>query len=145
MWLQKEIRLPAQSRGFHLMSHEILRALPELRQIDLGLLHLFIQHTSASLSINENADPSVRVDLESHFNQMVPENTAYYQHTDEGSDDMPAHIKSCLLGNSLTIPITDGALNMGLWQGIYLCEHRNHASSRRLIATIQGQSSSTAP
>ena len=138
MWVQHEIKLPARHRGFHLITSEILDALMEINTIQTGILHLFIKHTSASLSINENADPSVRQDLESHFNKFVPEGAPYYQHTDEGDDDMPAHIKNCILGSSLTIPISNGTLNMGIWQGIYLCEHRNHASGRQLVATIQG-------
>ncbi len=138
MWLQQEFKLTAQKRGFHLITREVISHLPELSSIEIGLLHLFIKHTSASLTINENADPSVRGDLERHFNHFVPENANYYQHTDEGSDDMPAHIKNCILGNSLSIPISNGALNMGIWQGIYLCEHRDLASSRHLVATIQG-------
>jgi len=139
MWSQHEIHLSAMKRGFHLVTGEIVRALPEISTIEVGILHLFIKHTSASLAINENADPSVRVDLESHFNQFVPERAPYYRHTDEGDDDMPAHIKSCILGASITLPITDGTINTGIWQGIYLCEHRNHASGRNLLATIQGQ------
>ncbi|MCX7085974.1 MAG: secondary thiamine-phosphate synthase enzyme YjbQ [Methylococcales bacterium] len=139
MWTQKEFNLPAKPRGFHLITDEIIKALPELKQIDCGLLHLFIQHTSASLTINENADPTVRLDLESHFNIFVPEKAPYYRHDYEGDDDMPAHIKSCLLGNSVTLPITKGTLNMGIWQGIYLCEHRNRGGSRRFVATIQGE------
>ena len=139
MWTQKEFNLPAKPRGFHLITDEIIKALPELKQIDCGLLHLFIQHTSASLTINENADPTVRLDLESHFNIFVPEKAPYYRHAYEGDDDMPAHIKSCLLGNSVTLPITKGTLNMGIWQGIYLCEHRNRGGSRRFVATIQGE------
>lgn len=139
MWIQKEIRLKAQSRGFHLITEEILRQLPELTTLQVGLMHVFIRHTSASLTINEDADPTVRQDFESHFNQMVPENMPYYKHDYEGSDDMPAHLKASILGSSLSIPVTDGRLNMGTWQGIYLCEHRNHASGRTLIITIQGQ------
>ena len=139
MWLQKDFKLPSKKRGFHLITHEITNILTDLSAIEIGQLHLFIKHTSASLSINENADPDVRKDLESHFNHFVPENAPYYLHTLEGSDDMPAHIKNCLLGNSLIIPITNGNLNMGIWQGIYLCEHRDHASNRSIIATIQGQ------
>ena len=139
MCTQKEFNLPAKPRGFHLITDEIIKALPELKQIDCGLLHLFIQHTSASLTINENADPTVRLDLESHFNIFVPEKAPYYRHDYEGDDDMPAHIKSCLLGNSVTLPITKGTLNMGIWQGIYLCEHRNRGGSRRFVATIQGE------
>ncbi|MCW9047069.1 MAG: secondary thiamine-phosphate synthase enzyme YjbQ [Gammaproteobacteria bacterium] len=139
MWAQYEFRLSAKKRGFHLVTNEILLQLPALKTLEIGLLHLFIQHTSASLAINENADPSVRHDLESHFNHFVPEGAVYYQHTDEGNDDMPAHIKSCILGSSLSIPISNGSINMGIWQGIYLCEHRNHAAGRNLIATVQGQ------
>ena len=139
MWLQEEFKLRVQKRGFHLITNEVTISLPDLRNIEMGQLHLFIKHTSASLTINENADPDVRKDLESHFNHFVPENAPYYRHVLEGSDDMPAHIKNCILGNSLNIPISNGALNMGIWQGIYLCEHRNHATSRTLIATLQGQ------
>jgi len=139
MWLQYEFKLPAYRRGFHLITREILDNLTNLNKIDIGQLHLFIKHTSASLSINENADPDVRRDLESHFNQFVPENAPYYLHTLEGSDDMPAHIKNCILGTSLIIPITKGELNMGTWQGIYLCEHRDHASGRTILATIHGE------
>ena len=140
MWIQKEFNLPAKQRGFHLITDEVIKALPELKQIECGLLHLFIQHTSASLTINENADPTVRQDLESHFNIFVPEKAPYYRHDYEGDDDMPAHIKSSLLGCSVTIPITKGRLNLGVWQGIYLCEHRNRGGSRHLVATMQGQS-----
>lgn len=139
MWLQKTLTLSAKSRGFHLVTDEVMRQLPELKRIDIGLLHLFIQHTSASLSINENADPTVRQDLESHFNRMVPEAAPYYRHDYEGDDDMPAHIKNCLLGSSLTLPVTAGRLNLGVWQGIYLCEHRNSGGGRRLLATLQGE------
>ena len=140
MWLQKEIRLKEKRRGFHLVSGEILAQLPELSRINIGLAHIFIQHTSASLTINENADPTVRSDFEAVFNRLVPENQPYYQHTLKGSDDLPAHIKSSLLGPSLTIPVTDGAFNLGTWQGIYLCEHRNNGGSRRLVVTLQGES-----
>ena len=139
MWAQYEFRLTARQRGFHLVTNDVISQLSALKSLEIGFLHLFIQHTSASLAINENADPSVRQDLESHFNRFVPERADYYQHTDEGDDDMPAHIKSCILGSSLNIPISNGSLNMGIWQGIYLCEHRNHASGRNLIATLQGQ------
>lgn len=139
MWLQKAFSLSAKPRGFHLVTDEVVRHLPELKNIEVGLLHLFIQHTSASLSLNENADPTVRQDLESHFNRMVPERAPYYRHDYEGDDDMPAHIKNCLLGSSLTLPITGGRLNLGVWQGIYLCEHRNHGGSRRLVVTLQGE------
>ncbi|MGR8978859.1 MAG: secondary thiamine-phosphate synthase enzyme YjbQ [Gammaproteobacteria bacterium] len=139
MWFQKEFLLPARNRGFHLITAEVVTALPELQSIQCGLLHLFIKHTSASLTINENADPTVRQDLESHFNEFVPERAPYYRHDYEGDDDMPAHIKNCLLGSSVTIPVTNGALNLGVWQGIYLCEHRNHGGKRRLLATIHGE------
>ncbi|PCI80959.1 MAG: hypothetical protein COB20_02370 [SAR86 cluster bacterium] len=139
MWLQKSIKLRAKPRGFHLVSDEILEALPELITINVGLLHLFLQHTSASLSINENADGSVRRDMESHFNKLAPEDTPYFEHTYEGSDDMPAHIKSGLLGCEISLPIARGSLQLGTWQGIYLGEHRNSASSRTLIATLAGE------
>lgn len=139
MWLQSEFSLAPHSRGFHLITREVLEALPELHRVKRGLLHLLLQHTSASLSINENADPSVRGDLERHFNRFVPERAPYYEHDYEGDDDMPAHIKSSILGVSLTLPITNGELNLGTWQGVYLCEHRNHAGSRRLVATVHGE------
>ena len=139
MWLQKSIKLRAKPRGFHLVSDEILQALPELSTINIGLLHLFLQHTSASLSINENTDSSVRRDMESHFNQLAPENAPYFEHTFEGPDDMPAHIKSSLLGCEISLPIGQGRLQLGTWQGIYLGEHRNSASVRTLIATLQGK------
>lgn len=139
MWQQKQISLKTKVRGFHLVTDEIVSQLAEITSIKIGLLHLFIQHTSASLTINENADLTVRQDLESHFNQFVPENAPYYRHDYEGSDDMPAHIKSSILGSSVSIPISDGRLNLGIWQGIYLCEHRNRAGSRKLVATIQGE------
>ena len=138
MWLQKEIQLRAKSRGFHLVTDEILAQFPELREVKVGVLHVFIQHTSASLTVNENADPSVRKDFESYFNLTVKEDEPYYTHTLEGSDDLPAHIKSSLLGSSVTLPVSDGRLNVGTWQGIYLCEHRNHGGSRRLVLTLQG-------
>ncbi len=139
MWQQTEFQLPPKRRGFHLMTREVIEALPPLNEIRCGLLHLFIQHTSASLTINENADPTVRGDLERHFNEFVPERAPYYEHDYEGDDDMPAHIKCTTIGSSLTIPITKGQLNLGTWQGIYLCEHRNHAGSRTLVATVQGE------
>jgi secondary thiamine-phosphate synthase enzyme len=122
-----------------LITNEIVNLFPELRNIKAGLLHVFILHTSASLTVNENADPTVRLDFETHFNKMIPENMSYYQHDYEGSDDMPAHIKSSLLGSSVTVPVTNGRLNVGTWQGIYLCEHRNHGGSRKLILTTYGQ------
>lgn len=139
MWIQKEISLKARSRGFHLVTSEIAAQIPELKEVKTGLAHIFIQHTSASLTLNENADPDVRVDMESHFNKLAPENAPYYVHTLEGSDDMPAHIKSSLLGASVTIPITNGRLNLGTWQGIYLCEHRNYGGSRKIVITIMGE------
>lgn len=139
MWLQRNLTLPAMPRGCHLMTNEVLSGLPELADLQVGLLHLFIQHTSASLTINENADPDVRGDLERHLNVMVPENAPYYEHTLEGPDDMPAHIKSVLIGPSLSLPISNGRLALGTWQGIYLCEHRDHGGARRVVATIQGE------
>lgn len=139
MWLQRNITLRQKPRGFHLVTEEILANIPELTNIQIGLLHLFIKHTSASLTINENADPTVRSDFESHLNVMIPENAPYYQHTYEGSDDMPAHIKASILGNSVSLPITQGALNLGTWQGVYLGEHRDYGGSRTIVATVQGQ------
>ena len=139
MWIQKTITLAPQKRGFHIITNEIIKYIPEINKINIGLLHLFIKHTSASLSINENADETVRMDFESHLNQLVPENKSYYKHTFEGPDDMPAHIKSSLLGSSITVPIKDGTLGLGTWQGLYLCEHRNHSEARHLVATIQGK------
>ncbi|HEY9135850.1 MAG TPA: secondary thiamine-phosphate synthase enzyme YjbQ [Pseudomonadales bacterium] len=139
MWLQKEFRLKAFPRGFHLVTNEILLQVPELKNFKMGIMNILIKHTSASLSINENADPTVRQDFENFFTRTVPENQAYYLHQDEGPDDLPAHIKSSLLGASLTMPITDGRLNLGTWQGIYLCEHRNHGGRRSLVVTIQGE------
>ncbi|MEJ6497787.1 secondary thiamine-phosphate synthase enzyme YjbQ [Pseudoalteromonas lipolytica] len=138
-WQQKTIQLKPRSRGFHIIDDELLRQLPEITQYKVGLLHLFIQHTSASLTINENADPTVRMDMESHFNHFVPERQSYYRHDYEGDDDMPAHIKSSTLGTELTIPINQGRLMLGTWQGIYLGEHRDHGGVRRIVATIQGQ------
>nr|WP_270049656.1 secondary thiamine-phosphate synthase enzyme YjbQ [Thalassolituus pacificus] len=138
IWLQQEIQLSAKARGFHLITGEILRQLPQLKQIQSGLAHIFIQHTSASLTVNENADPTVRSDFEAVFNRLVPEGEPYYRHTLEGDDDLPAHIKASLLGPSVTLPVTDGAFNLGTWQGIYLCEHRDHGGSRRLLVTLQG-------
>ncbi|GAA6172534.1 secondary thiamine-phosphate synthase enzyme YjbQ [Colwellia sp. KU-HH00111] len=139
MWQQREVTLSAKQRGFHLITDELLQQLTSLGKIKCGILHLFIKHSSASLTINENADPTVRSDMEKHFNIIAPERAPYYQHTYEGDDDMPAHIKSSLLGSSLSIPITKGRLNLGIWQGIYLGEHRDHASSRTIVATIHGE------
>jgi len=141
MWIQKEIQLPEYRRGFHLITDKLLREIPELKQTKVGLLNILIKHTSASLTINENADPTVRKDFESFFNRLVPENEPYYLHNDEGSDDLPAHLKSSLLGASLNIPVTQGRLNLGIWQGIYLCEHRNHGGARSLVLTLQGETS----
>lgn len=135
---QNEIRIRPFPRGYHLITQEVLHSMPDIKNIEHGILQVFIKHTSASLTINENADPSVREDFESHMNVVVPENAPYYIHTYEGSDDMPAHIKSSLLGASVQIPITKGQLNLGIWQGIYLCEHRNTASGRNLVITAFG-------
>ena len=138
-WVQRRIRLQPRTRGFHIITREILEQVPEIRDIRVGMLHLFIQHTSASLTINENASPDVRSDMEAHFNKMVPENAPYFRHTLEGPDDMPAHIKASLLGSSLSIPVTAGRLNLGTWQGIYLCEHRDAGGSRYVVATLYGE------
>ncbi|GAA3657210.1 secondary thiamine-phosphate synthase enzyme YjbQ [Flavivirga jejuensis] len=138
-FFQKEINLQPYTRGFHLITDVILNEIPGIKQINVGQLQVFIKHTSASLTINENADHTVRTDFESHFNVMVPENTSYYKHTYEGSDDMPAHIKASLLGTSVQIPITNGKLNLGIWQGIYLCEHRNSGGIRTIIVTAFGE------
>ena len=138
MWIQKKISLSPKSRGFHVITDNILGNMPELKDFRIGILQLFIKHTSASLTINENSDQTVLEDFESHFNMLVPENQSYYKHTYEGQDDIPAHLKSSLLGPSISIPITNGKLNLGIWQGIYLCEHRNQGASRKIIATILG-------
>ena len=135
---QETIQLKAKSRGFHLIDHEILQQLPKLASSGIGILHLFIQHSSASLTINENADPTVRSDMESHFNKFVPENAPYYRHTYEGPDDMPAHIKASTLGSSVSIPVNNGQLLLGTWQGIYLGEHRDHGGAPRIVATYVG-------
>jgi secondary thiamine-phosphate synthase enzyme len=139
VWLQRTVRLPARSRGFHLVTEEVREALPELHEVSVGLLHLLIQHTSASLALNENAAPEVRRDFESWFDRAVPEGAPYWTHTLEGDDDMPAHIKAALLGPSLTLPIREGRLALGTWQGIYLCEHRDHGGPRSLVATVWGE------
>jgi secondary thiamine-phosphate synthase enzyme len=138
MWLQREITLRPQSRGFHLVTREVLEALPELGDVEVGIVHLFIQHTSASLTLNENASSDVRRDFESHFNAAVPEDASYWTHTAEGPDDMPAHIKASVLGPSLTLPVSGGRLALGTWQGVYLCEHRDRGGARRLVATVWG-------
>ena len=138
MWFQKEILLKARPRGFHLITQEIVRELQEIERVEAGLLHVFIKHTSASLTINENADPSVRADFETFFTRAVPQDLGY-QHEDEGPDDLPAHIKASLLGASVTIPVTRGRLNLGIWQGIYLCEHRDRGGARTLVVTLTGE------
>lgn len=138
-WFQREIVLSPKRRGFHLVTREIISQVAEIADISTGLAHIFIQHSSASLALNENADPTVRQDMESHFNVLVPENARYFVHTYEGPDDMPAHIKAVLLGSSLTLPISNGRLNLGTWQGIYLCEHRDRARSRHLVITLHGE------
>jgi secondary thiamine-phosphate synthase enzyme len=139
MWIQHDIQLRPRSRGFHLITQDILEGIPELNSVEIGLLHVHIKHTSASLTLNENASPDVRVDFERHFNVIAPEQAPYYTHTEEGPDDMPAHIKASLLGPSLTLPVHSGRLNLGIWQGIYLCEHRNHGGSRSLVLTLNGE------
>ncbi len=137
-WIQRTIQLSQRTRGFHLVSREVIEALPELREIQVGLLHVFIQHTSASLAINENADPDVPVDLESSLDAIAPEDFPY-RHTVEGPDDMPAHVKAVLIGSSVSIPIHAGQLCLGTWQGIYLCEHRDQGGRRKLVLTVQGE------
>lgn len=137
-WIQRQLELRPRERGFHIITHDVLAELPELAGMKIGLLHLFLQHTSASLSINENADSDVPRDLESSFNAIAPESFPY-RHTCEGPDDMPAHVKSALLGCSLSIPIANGQLCLGTWQGIYLCEHRNRGGKRRIVATLWGE------
>jgi secondary thiamine-phosphate synthase enzyme len=139
MWLQRELTLEARSRGFHLVTREVLDALPELARLRVGLAHLFIAHTSASLTLNENASPDVRRDFRSWFDAAVPEDAPYWTHTVEGPDDMPAHVKTSLLGPSLTLPVSGGRLALGTWQGIYLCEHRERGGARTLLATLWGE------
>lgn len=139
-WYQKDIQLEPVARGFHLINNRVVSALPELKNIKVGLLHIFIRHTSASLTLNENASPDVRRDFERYFDNAVPDDTAYFEHTYEGADDMPAHIKASLLGNALSIPIREGRLVLGTWQGIYLCEHRNRGGTRTLTVTVWGES-----
>tara|TARA_Y100000817_G_scaffold283947_1_gene250191 strand:- start:120 stop:548 length:429 start_codon:yes stop_codon:yes gene_type:complete len=138
-WFQKNITIEKKNRGFHLITDELLNKVPDIETFKIGILHIFIMHTSASITINENADSTVRDDMESHFNKFVPENQNYYRHTFEGSDDMPAHIKAITIGNNVAIHISDGHLCLGTWQGIYLCEHRNHANGRKLMVTINGE------
>ena len=139
MWFQKNIILSQKPRGFHLITEEVLQQLPELANVNVGLVHILLQHTSASITVNENADPSVRQDFESYFNRVAAENEPYYVHTYEGSDDMPAHLKSSILGCELTMPITQGELALGIWQGIYLGEHRDQGGRRQLLITIHGE------
>jgi len=139
IWLQTEIALPEAQRGFHIITKDIDDSLQSLDPISVGILNIFIKHTSASIAINEGADPSVRIDFETHFNKLVPENSPDFIHSAEGPDDMPAHIKSALLGSTLSVPIKDGRMNLGTWQDIYLCEHRNHAPKRTLVLTLNGQ------
>ena len=139
MWIQRHLRISPQPRGFHLITREVVEALPELSELRVGMLHLLIQHTSASLALNENASPDVRRDFATWFDQAVPDGAPYWSHTLEGDDDMPAHIKSALLGATLTLPIMGGRLALGTWQGIYLCEHRDHGGSRSLVATLHGE------
>ncbi|MGY6650200.1 secondary thiamine-phosphate synthase enzyme YjbQ [Wenyingzhuangia sp. IMCC45574] len=136
---QKEIQLKPKVRGYHLVTQEVVNAIPELKTMKIGQLQVFIKHTSASLTINENADPTVRYDFETHINKMVPEDMPYYQHDYEGSDDMPSHIKASMMGCSVTIPVTNGKLNLGIWQGIYLGEHRNYGGARTVVITAFGQ------
>ncbi|MDO2949481.1 secondary thiamine-phosphate synthase enzyme YjbQ [Aeromonas simiae] len=139
MWRQRLITLRPRPRGFHLVTDELQAQLPELAELRVGLVHLLLQHTSASLTLNENCDPSVRADMEAQLHRLAPEDAPYYRHTDEGPDDMPAHIKSSLLGVSLTLPLREGALALGTWQGIWLGEHRHDGGSRRILVTIQGE------
>lgn len=136
--IQREILLSPKSRGFHLVTDELLECIPEIKNLNAGIIVFNILHTSASISINESADPEVRVDMENFFNKIVPDGNSYFQHTYEGDDDMPAHVKSLLIGTSITIPVTNGKLKMGTWQGIYLGEHRDKGGKRRIIATIMG-------
>ncbi len=139
MWIQREIRLRPRARGFHLITSEVVDSLPELASIRVGLLHVFIRHTSASLTLNENADPTVRQDFEGWFSRAVKDGESWYRHDDEGPDDLPAHIKASLLGSSVTLPVAEGRLNLGTWQGIYLGEHRDHGGSRTLVLTLNGE------
>ena len=139
MWIQKDITLPQYSRGFHIITDEVIRSISEVKELSVGIIHIFIKHTSASLAINEGADPAVRIDFETFFNKSVPENSPDFIHNDEGPDDMPAHIKSAILGSSLSIPIRNGKADMGTWQDIYLCEHRNNPTRRKLTITVQGE------
>jgi len=138
-WFQKEVALKPRPRGFHLVTSEIEDLVPEIGEFSVGLAHIFVLHTSASLTINENADPTVRSDMEAYFNEAVPENAPYFRHTMEGPDDMPAHIKASMMGSAVMVPVAGGRLRLGTWQGLYLCEHRNRGGSRRLVVTIHGE------
>jgi secondary thiamine-phosphate synthase enzyme len=139
MWVQHDVTLEPRPRGFHLVTDEVVRAVPELGEVRVGLMHVFIRHTSASLTVNENADPSVRRDFRTWFDRAVPDDADYFEHTMEGPDDMTSHIKSSLLGPSVTLPVSNGRLALGTWQGIYLCEHRNRGGARRLTVTVWGE------
>lgn len=139
MWVQRDVVLAARPRGIHLITREVTDAVPELRQLRVGLLHVWIAHTSASLTVNENASPDVRRDLDAWLDHTVPDTTPYFRHTDEGPDDMPAHVKASLMGASVTVPVGEGRLRMGTWQGIYLCEHRDHGGRRKLTLTVWGE------
>ena len=139
MWVQRRIELIAKSKGFHLVTEEISLQLPELARLSVGLAHFYLQHTSASLSLNENFDPAVRGDMETYFNRLAPENAPYFEHVEEGPDDMPAHLKSAILGSELTVRVRNGQLQLGAWQGIYLGEHRNRAAERAVMATLHGE------
>ena len=139
MWVQRRITIDKKQKGFHLITNQVLNEIPEINKIHIGLLHLFILHTSASITLNENMDKTVRDDFESYFNHLVPENQPYFKHVYEGPDDMPSHLKSSILGSSIFIPISNSCLQLGTWQGIYLCEHRKHAPKRDMILTIQGE------
>jgi secondary thiamine-phosphate synthase enzyme len=139
MWVQRQMTLAPEPRGFHLVTPRLLEAVPEVRGVRVGLLHVFIQHTSASLTLNENASPDVRADFESYFNVVVPEGAPFWTHTLEGADDMPAHVKASVLGPSVSVPISGGRLALGTWQGIYLCEHRDHGGPRSLVVTVWGE------
>ena len=145
IFIQKELRLQPRRRGFHLVTPEIISYIPEIKNIQRGLLHIFIKHTSASLTLNENADSTVRGDFEKHFNTLAPEHAPYYEHDTEGSDDMPAHLKASILGSSVSIPVTDGRLNLGTWQGIYFCEHRNNGGTRDFVLTLLGEGIGSSP
>ena len=139
MWIQRKITIDKKQKGFHLITDQVLNQIPEINKINIGLLHLFILHTSASITLNENMDKTVRDDFESYFDHLVPENQPYFKHVYEGPDDMPSHLKSSILGSSIFIPISNSCLQLGTWQGIYLCEHRKHAPKRDMILTIQGE------